>query len=42
MNNFLSSLNPFASDVANGDANGEDERVRLPDDGHVADDVDLL
>ena len=34
MNNFLSSLNPFA--------NGEYERIRLQDDEHVADDGELL
>ena len=38
MNNFLSSLNPFAGGVANG----EDERIRLQDDEHVADDGELL
>ena len=37
-NNFLTSLNPFVD----GDANGEDGRVRLQDGEHVANDGALL
>ena len=38
VNNLLSSLNPSVD----GDANGEDEEVRLQDGGHVANDGALL